>query len=85
MWNFRRPSGRWGRPSPVYNPNTREYETGGYIWWGRSPATGEDIERLRKEYGNVKIDERTLVGRDNPAWTTFMKVKRVEWKRKVKL
>lgn len=60
----------WGIPSPVLAVSAR---LGGMVWHGRNPATDEDIDAICAWFGGreVNIDEASLVGRDDPAYSTF--------------
>lgn len=78
--------GKWGRPSPVYNRETRKYETGGMIWYGDNPPTSKDYRELYKKYGkDIPVDHASLVGRKDPSWTTHFKTVRQKQKQRVRL
>ena len=62
----------WGIPSPRYNYRTGKYVSGGMVWKGKKPAEESDIAALVARFGDsVKVDEESLVGRKDPAYTSF--------------
>lgn len=62
----------WGVPSPLFNFATGKYESGGLVWFGRTPATPADKEAARKFFGaNAVFDTRSLVGMNAPTYNTF--------------
>ncbi len=62
----------WGYPSPVYLDG--RYQSGGIVWHGQEPATDADVANLKEALGDdVTIDQGSLVGTADPAYTTFYK------------
>lgn len=62
----------WGLPSPLFNFNTGEYETGGLVWLGKRKAGPKAVQAVKDQFGeNVRVDKLTLVGRKNPDYTSF--------------
>ncbi len=61
----------WGIPSPLYNFETNQYETHGMVWFGDEPPTEYELSLLDTTFNGAAPDERSLVGRLDPEWTTF--------------
>jgi hypothetical protein len=62
----------WGIPSRLFNFATGKYESGGLVWFGRTPATPADKAAAKKYFGaNVVFDTRSLVGMNAPNYSTF--------------
>lgn len=77
---------KWGRPSPIFNPYSGEYEHGGLVWQLRRRCTPEDLKEVQAEFGDtVKLDPGSLVGKSSPNYTTYAKKNRERFKRRIKL
>jgi hypothetical protein len=64
-------------PSPLYIRETGRYEHDGMIWKGRAAMQASDLTALMDELGpDVKVDKLSIVGRDDPAYSTFRKANR---------
>lgn len=70
------PPANWGSAQNIMNYSTGEWENGGNIWYGDPPCTDADIQRLNNHYGGneMPLDDYSLVGKDDPTWTTYSKV-----------
>lgn len=60
-------------PAPWGAPRLYKGQHGGAVWHGKKPATQKDIDKLHAlaPSGRALIDERTLCGKADPAWTTY--------------
>lgn len=62
----------WSYPNKVYNPAAGQYEADGMIYIDNEPMTEKDLADLKRYFGmNVEVDERSIVGRYHPDWSTY--------------
>jgi hypothetical protein len=71
------PAINWSQPSPTYNPETGQYESNGWVFFGLEPVTEEDIQALVDLINPEGLldfmystDEASLVGRHHRDWSS---------------